>query len=374
MRILTRLPADLTAGIRDLDPMTGRIVETPAPPPVTDDAPRYLSHHDAENRVVITAADHRPRPRRGKVVVAAVTVVVAGVLVGVAVAHWPTASTTSPAVGVASTAATPVGVSSDAAKADAARRLAWTTFPVDRSPRPLVLLQPDVIDPASGFPDGDSKAAYLDHHIRLATALPTPDLPDRGYPLRPAADAVAALTGDADPSAADALAITSVTLSQHAYATDRGDDPLPAWAVRFAGVTDPAYVLAVADSARFVYPQDGSSWVGSGRVAVRGNQLTFALTPEHTSTGPCDVAYTQSAQVTGSAAVVELAITTTNVASTPDPSESDTYACGGALIGPAEPALVPGTPGTRTVTLAEGLGNRPVVDARGVPWLVTVVS
>jgi hypothetical protein len=49
---------------------------------------------------------------------------------------------------------------------------AWADFPVHATPRPVVLLGQVVENPATGFPDDDSKIAYVDGRVQLATTLP----------------------------------------------------------------------------------------------------------------------------------------------------------------------------------------------------------
>ena len=298
-----------------------------------------------------TATPHMRRRRLGVTAVVA-TLAAAGILAAAAAVNRPLVSD-----GVL------VSAAPAARSGDPSAMAVWSSFPVDRQPRPVVVLQPDVADPASGFGDGDDKEAYLDHHSRLATALP-PTPPHAGpYKVRPASAAVAKLTGGVESTDHGALVITAVTLTEHTFSTDRGDIALPAWAIRFDDVQDPAYVLAVAAADLFAHTDDPASWNGAD-----GNHITVALTPRHESTGPCDGGYTQTVQVTESPTTVELVRTTTPI---PIPPQSGTdIACPAVAYGTVDPPLVPGTPGTRTIDLGRALGNRPVVNADGIPWKV----
>lgn len=142
-------------------------------------------------------------------------------------------------------------------EADAVRALkAWAAFPVTASPRPLVLVDAPVLDPAGGFPDADGKLAYLAGAFDLPAGYPPGPARAAGLPLIGAKQAAGALVahgavGPAGPVGRNRLRVTGIRLGSVGFRTDRGSVPLPAWLFRLAGVPQPAVVLAVAPSARF---------------------------------------------------------------------------------------------------------------------------
>jgi len=132
------------------------------------------------------------------------------------------------------------------AAAHRAALAAWQAFPVDRKPRPLVVVSdgPDT----GGLGADDAKAAALAGNFELAAALPaapqtvTVELPD-GSVTVPAITAQAALdelrrsatasTGTAAPPVPP-VRIVSVELGPAPYHTDRGVQSMPAWLFRLA--------------------------------------------------------------------------------------------------------------------------------------------
>jgi hypothetical protein len=97
------------------------------------------------------------------------------------------------------------------------------------------------------------------------------------------------------PPTADRLAVTSVRLGTGLFATDRGLRQLPAWLFGFAGVRDPAAVLAVAPSRIFTQPAGAASTASpamSARLAADGRTLTVRLVGAAPGTGPCTASYT----------------------------------------------------------------------------------
>lgn len=65
---------------------------------------------------------------------------------------------------------------------------------------------------------------------------------------------------------------------------------------------------------------------------------------------------------------IVLAVTIAFEPETPPPNVA-CPASGASAVVPAPP--IPGAPGTRTITLAEPLGGRVVVDDRGTPYVVS---
>src|SRR5689334_19067541 len=88
----------------------------------------------------------------------------------------------------------------------------WADFPVDASPRPLVLAGPDVHGPWRGFPDGLAKMAFLSGSFELVTALPAGPATVDGQPVMSAAQALARLRSESAELTAPPLSITGAEL------------------------------------------------------------------------------------------------------------------------------------------------------------------
>lgn len=229
----------------------------------------------------------------------------------------------------------------------------WADFPVNASPRPLVLTGPAIIDPASGFPaDGAAKLAYVYGSFELATTLPTGPATVNGQQVSTAAQALAELRdqGDGKKPALKPLPITGVEFGSGTFSTDRGQRTLPAWTFHFAGVSDPARVLAVPPFDRWPLPGmpmgDGSE--GGATISADGNQVTVSFIGPEPGNGPCGAEY--SAEVEQSSTAVSI-----SVRELPNPN-ADQASC--SLVGYIR---------TVTVTLQSPLGNRVVIDAHGIP-------
>src|SRR6202011_2108074 len=138
----------------------------------------------------------------------------------------------------------------------------WVTFPVQASPRPIVLIDgPVVMSAGFRFPDGPSKVAFQNGAVDPPAQLPTGPAASQSYPLITAASAVALLqsasTGKAPttaPSAGGRLRIASARLGEATFLTDRGLKSLPAWVFSLAGIDGAFSVLAVAPSAQWAPP------------------------------------------------------------------------------------------------------------------------
>lgn len=178
----------------------------------------------------------------------------------------------------------------------------WSGFPAARDPRPVVLIGEGAsVGPKTGFPTVDAKVAFLQGHFVLRAALPKTPSRFHGRPVISARRALELLrsTGGGGPSQSP-LKITHVELGWASFSTDRGPRRLPAWAFSLAGVTDPAYVLALTGSGIFTapatkqlmrsevgdYEEDDASVSKSGRVV----RLTFVGGPA--GDRPCDISYT----------------------------------------------------------------------------------
>ena len=188
---------------------------------------------------------------------------------------------------------------------------AWSAFPASASPRPLILAGPRVADPRSGFPTGAAKLAYLEGAFELPATLPPGPAAAAGFPLITSRAAAGVLRSAAakGPPTAGRLTVTSVRLGTGVFATDRGFRQLPAWLFGFAGVTDPAAVLAVAPSRIFAPPAGAAGSASpdmSARLGPDRRTLTIRLFGAAPGTGPCTASY--SVRQAGSPAAVAVAV------------------------------------------------------------------
>jgi len=228
----------------------------------------------------------------------------------------------------------------------------WAGFPVNASPRPLVLTGPAINDPSSGFPNGPDKIAYIVGNFDLGVALSAP-AQTSGEQLATAASALEMLRGTrtGGPPTDARLTITDVHLGTSTFSTDRGQRTLPAWIFAFAGVADPASVLAVPAADRWPHAGtppltsnlNGATIVGSGHEVI----VSFVGSPP--GSGPCEAEYT--ADVGQSATAVAI-----SVRKLPNPNSTPTTMC--TQVGYQRMV---------TVTLTSALGNRVVVDSKGAP-------
>ena len=223
----------------------------------------------------------------------------------------------------------------------------WSTFPANATPRPLVLTGPPVADPASGFPSGDAKLAYLEGALNLPAALPSGPAAAAGFPLITAREAARVLRSAAakGPPVTSRLTVTGVRLGTAVFNTDRGARQLPAWLFGLAGVRDPVGVLAVANSRIFVprvRPANGNPFVAAARLGRDGRTLTVQFVGAPSGTGPCSARY-RATQVASRAAVA---------VAVHEHAHGGTVACAAV-----------GHPRRVTVALAAPLGGRVLVDA-----------
>lgn len=161
---------------------------------------------------------------------------------------------------------------------------AWAAFPVEAVPRPLVLWYE--VEGPERFPDEDTKNAYESGQFELGCDLHGEHAPVDGLPLIGGDEILARLraAGSTGPEGNEALRITSVTLGQGRFTTDRGVRDLPAWEVRFDGIETPARVLAVAPEAIFHQPRRAfhttTPLAGASTVDKRTLDLWFVGSPE----------------------------------------------------------------------------------------------
>jgi hypothetical protein len=232
----------------------------------------------------------------------------------------------------------------------------WADFPVNASPRPLVLTGPDILDPRDGFPTGDAKLAYTDGEFDLKTTLPTGPSTVDGQPVVTAAQALAELRslGGGKHPERNPLQITEVTFGNGTFSTDRGTRSLPAWIFHFTNVVNPALVLAIPPTDRWPLadmPKNNGSY-DSVSISRDGSQITLTFIGAEAGTGPCQAEYT--ADFAESATAVSISPPRELPHPGQDPGHCD-------LAGY-----------TREVTLAlrSPLGNRVVVNSQGVPLAV----
>ena len=231
----------------------------------------------------------------------------------------------------------------------------WRAFPVQATPRPIVLLGGGtVVDPSGGFPDPASKLAYLEGRFVLRAALPTGPGAAGRYRAIPAGAAYRALRSSRRPQidSVPPLIVTAVRLGTARFATDRGPASLPAWQFHFRGIADPASVLAVAPPGLFIAPArhpfgppgPGSSIELSATLSRSGTLLTLSFPGALPGSGLCEANYRASARADRRAVAVTITPT-----SAPAPS------------GVACPAIA--VTRTSVVRLARPLGARVLISA-----------
>lgn len=247
--------------------------------------------------------------------------------------------------------------------ADVAARLArFADFPVDRKPRPILLLGGRVQE--YGYTSGDAKIAMSQGKLKLQAELPDSPatvsavLADGTFELpaitsRQAYDMLVAVGDPASAPDADPppLVVTKVALGTAEFRTDRGPRLLPAWLFTAPESIQPLTVAALADTA--FWPVESTDGVmGSAGLAADGLTLTVRLaTPPPPCPGEPTHEYAAEAVETAKAAAVVLRIVATSPAATPG--------SGGcvrdAMLRTAE----------YTVRLAQPLGNRVLLRASG---------
>jgi hypothetical protein len=234
----------------------------------------------------------------------------------------------------------------------------WKDFPAQSSPRPLVLTGPVIDDPATGFGNGDDKLAYISGHFTAASTLPGGSGSWQQQPLSTADQALADLRNSGQGSLTGAsLSITAVKLGTATFSTDRGQRSLPAWVFRFAGVPDPASVLAIAPANRWPKAPRPSQDTGdlAARIAPGGDTVTLTFIGAEAGTGPCSAQYAAAIAQSSTAVVVSVREIPS---ATSQPAPSGDVAMGCDDMGHRREL---------TVTLTPGLGGRVLIDSYGAP-------
>jgi hypothetical protein len=226
---------------------------------------------------------------------------------------------------------------------------AWSAFPVDASPRPLVLLDDPVTAPRSGFVTTEAKEAFLSGAFVASTVLPAGAPSANGLPIISADQALEAMRAEGTPAAnapspPAPLTISGARFGSAPFKTDRGTTVLPAWLFTFRGVADPAAVLAVAPSSRFPAPaaSRGRSSVGA-QLGADGRTATISFTGAKPGSGPCTASYTVDQLASATAIAIRVRAIRNDI--------------GG------QPCAALGYPRRAVVRLTSPLGRRVLVDA-----------
>ena len=229
----------------------------------------------------------------------------------------------------------------------------WKDFPADSSARPLVLTGPTIDDPSTGFPPGDDKLAYMSGQFTMATALPGGSSTWHQQQLITADQALAELrsSGQGAPLTSAALSVTAVQLGTATFSTDRGQRSLPAWVFRFAGVSDPASVLAIGAANRWPKVPRPSQENGNlaAKIAPDGDTVTITFIGASAGTGPCEAQYAADTAQSDTAVVVF----GKGTASGHQPTNQLGRYCAGlrrrrlSALGDAQAQSSPGRPGAR---------------------------
>ena len=234
----------------------------------------------------------------------------------------------------------------------------WQSFPVSASPRPVVLTNGMVLDPANGFATDADKLAYLAGQYELSVALPAAPATSDGYAVISAKAALDRLRANVSgQQVSSQLKIVKASLSRARFSTDRGPQLLPAWQFDLAGVADSVRVLAVAQSGLWPARQSEPSWSqDKASVAADDQTVSYDFYGSPAGPSPCGVSY--AGQLTESRTAVVISV----VEVTPNPAGSSGSADQGCASIAAQ----------RTVTarLATPLGARVLLTPHGQPIAV----
>jgi hypothetical protein len=107
----------------------------------------------------------------------------------------------------------------------------WSGFPVDQTPRPLVLVGSRV-HVESGFASGEAKMAFLEGRWDPGVEIPAG-----------VADALSCQAAATRSRGGASLVVTAIELAEHEFVTDRGQRRLPAWRLTVRDALGPIWVL-----------------------------------------------------------------------------------------------------------------------------------
>lgn len=244
---------------------------------------------------------------------------------------------------------------------------AWADFPVDRKPRPILLLGPAVRE--SGYHTDEAKIAFATGRLQLAAALPAgpaaiaTTLPDGVYelPAVTAAQAYEQLRAVGSPqNAPDAtptpLRITKVTLGTASFDTDRGALTLPAWLFEAPDSFEPLAVPALAASAFWKHDAVVSpSFAEASVLSADGLTLSVQLPAPHPTACPGEPLLRYVAEVAESGSAVAVGVRSEVISIQPGARRDD---CGyDMMLRSAQ----------YEVKLAAPLGNRVLLGPGGGP-------
>jgi len=227
----------------------------------------------------------------------------------------------------------------------------WVTFPVDASPRPIVLVDAPVNGPRGFYGSEKTKVAFASGAFDRPTHLPTGPASAGGFPIITADKAFDLLKSQAkDPPAGGLrLTISDVRLGTSTFLTDRGEKTMPAWLFSMAEVDGPVAVLAIAPEAQW-FPSElgsGQSHDIGASVGSDHRTLTVNFVGAESENGPCGVRYSISLTESHTAVIV-------TVVSNPNDT---TAAC--TLVGYQRQG---------SAVLKAPLGARVLVDELGYPF------
>ena len=231
----------------------------------------------------------------------------------------------------------------------------WVTFPVDASPRPIVLVDAPVNGPRGFYGSEKAKMAFASGMFDRPTRLPTGPDTAGGYPITSADKAFDLLKSQAKDPAAGGLRLTTsdVRLGTSTFLTDRGPKTMPAWLFSMAEVEGAAAVLAIAPEAQW-FPAELASGQSHDIGAIIGadnRTLTVNFVGAESENGPCGVRYYVRLTESRTAVIV-------TVVSNPNANDTTTVC---TLVGYQRQA---------SAVLKEPLGARVLVDDLGYPFSV----
>lgn len=164
----------------------------------------------------------------------------------------------------------------------------WAEFPAGADPRPLVLLHGPVrVD--KGFATGDAKLAFLRGAVEAEAGVPE----EAVRPLRrPAPGTGPQSRGPQSrgpqsrgPQSRGPLRVIGAERSEAEFATDRGQQRLPAWRLEAADALGPIWVATAEAQARCWSPSEpasrervGPHMLRSGTVGADGRELVVKFT------------------------------------------------------------------------------------------------
>ena len=228
---------------------------------------------------------------------------------------------------------------------------AWVAFPVDASPRPIVLVDAPVNGPRGFYGSEKAKIAFASGAFDRPTRLPTGPDTDGGYPIISADKAFDLLKSQATDPPAGGLRLTTsdVRLGTSTFLTDRGEKTMPAWLFSMAEVDGPVAVLAIAPEAQW-FPSElvsGQSHDIGASVGSDHRTLTVNFIGAQSENGQCGVRYT--ARLTESATAVIVTV---------EGNPNDTTVVCDQV----------GYPRRASAVLKAPLGARVLVDDQGYPF------